>query len=193
VTCQTAEFLISARTTLATGDPNQRSVIGDWLGAHPSLIVAPQTIRGIRIVTQCADTVTLDGFEFCPNVISFWRESSQFAPQLGVELSTFRVEGNTFWKLTAPGSGRLYSDVPVWPTGPVHYTVYSADGNRLADSTVAAVESTPWLAGIMHMSGLRPGARGQIVARAGQFNVRNVPPAMMAVMNFELMTPGAQR
>lgn len=188
VTCLAADYLVSARATLATGDPNRQSAVNAWLGSHPSLIADPQTIRGIRIVTQCRNEPARDAYDYCPNPASYWRESSLFAPQLRVDLSTFSVRGNVLQELLTPGSGRLYSDVPVWPTGPLHYTVFSADGRTLADSTIAAVESTPWLATIMNTAVLRPGARGRIIAPGAYFNIPRAG-RHMAVMNFELLQP----
>jgi len=138
-TCQEARYEVSASTWVEPGDPEQRSVLDRWIKNRHLVGIRRQTIPGTRIVTQCPEPspASLPKMPImgCQR-LNFWRTQSQFAPELGVDLSKMRLtddnSGFHFQSLIA-GSGPLFFCCGTF-SGELRYTVSDARGRVYAHS-----------------------------------------------------------
>ncbi|MEP6493332.1 MAG: hypothetical protein ABJF01_11680 [bacterium] len=194
MTCETVRYPVSASTTLERGDPNNRSPLEDLIGHHPSLRLDEQMISGVRFVTKCPTTFRGEVPVGC-NVMNFWRDNTQFAPQLGVDLVRMHSRQDyLYWQEVASGSGRLYTAVPMMMAGPVQFTLYGADGRVLLERTARSVENDSTLRQVIMIASLplRVGYHGRIVAPARRFGLAADPYAM-SVLDFVLLPSAPPR
>ena len=189
-TCERMRYPVSVRATLERGDPTNRSALETVAGNHPSLFIDAQ-IPGLRFVTRCRAAYPRDTLppEGCSNAMAFWREESQFASQLGVEWSRFREQQPGWYaREIAPGTGRLYTDVPRWREGPVRYRVLAPDGHLIASGLVDDIDVDGPMSALQGLGQFRPGYHGMLVTPARYFDATAGPYAVTA-LDFEFLPP----
>ena len=132
VTCDFASYPVSLRADFVRmGDT------ASFLRKPQHLRIAPQTIPGVRFVTQCAEAdppaqpPSMTGFA-CANAMQFWRENDQYAPQLGIDLAGFHrsVQGQGWY---VRRTSRAPGDRSIGP----RWSVFTPDGRLIERDSVS--------------------------------------------------------
>jgi len=164
VECTGARYSVSLTSTIRQGDPNDALDVREPFRHHPVVHLDAPVVGGVRIVTHCEPAGPENQLPAaCFPLIQFWRDPSQFAPQLVVDLTTMRNDGRFFWTQRAAGAG---PNVLPFAGGSVRATVTLPDGRVVQSGLFDHPDSIPWLKrlGLASVVDTRPGARARIVA-----------------------------
>jgi hypothetical protein len=136
VRCETAAYRASLNATVTRGDPFGSALLAQITNRTATVRIDPADVPGIRLVTQCpANPKPTSHSMECVSRLAFWRERSQFAPQLGVDFSRMRDSNQVKWQEIERGSGPL---VPCCFSynGSVRYRLSLPDGRMLRERHV---------------------------------------------------------
>jgi hypothetical protein len=140
-TCEKRRYAVSVSGMLERGDPNDNSIVDRLVPETDAMEMSVQQIPGVRFITQCIDGPDASkNAPGCWDYLDFWRESSQFASELGVDVAAMQR--------IRPGDGYVCQVVSSG-TGPdlgmgagvVRYRVYTPQGQILGSRDRSTVET----------------------------------------------------
>src|SRR5439155_3442067 len=108
-----------------------------------TLRIDAQELRGTCIVTRCTDQ---DLATECFQPLAYWRDNSQFASTLGVDVSRIQRAAETnphrHWQAIVAGSGEGFDCCARYP-GPARYVISEPNGSvvRRGETANASTDS----------------------------------------------------
>jgi hypothetical protein len=135
--CQEVSYRVSAAAVLEHRSPDKGpGVLDRWTTSKVNVRLPEATVPGIRIITQCPewDGKSIEMVGGCMNVFDFWRDQSQFAPELGVDLSRMTEVGTNnglFMQHWIVGTGPEFQCCERMVNVPVRYTISLPNGTVL--------------------------------------------------------------
>jgi hypothetical protein len=189
VQCHFALFEVAVHGELITLADQMNPLLRSFQRRH-RLYIPRQRLPGIRFVTTCAerpDMPDLEEFD-CQQPIRFWRDNSQYAPSLGIDVATTRrISGNGAW-LTRM---EKWSDGTEHDQSRVRWIVHAPDGrlvesgSRTADETMSPDRVADWLSAL----NVLPDVRLVQAIVPAQLIDRNGSPYEVRILDLEVLDP----
>lgn len=191
VQCNFAVFEVAVRGELITLADHTNPLLRSFQRRH-RLEIPRQRLPGIQFVTTCAkrpDEPDLEEFD-CLDTIRFWRDSSQYAPALRIDLAKMQRSNGGI-----PG---WFTRVEKWPDGKAHdygqvrWKFYAPDGRllksgsrRADDESESARKVDEWL---MYLN-VQPDVRRLQAIVPARFIDQTASPYEVWVLEMELFEP----
>jgi hypothetical protein len=190
--CETRNYEASMAAFIERGDPMRRTLADAVRPRRETIRLVEGTIPGVRLVARCTGTFEKDPYP-CFDHWSFWRDNDQFAPDLHVDLSAMKREGDEMVQVIDSGTGPDLREVRGGIDPPYSYRAWSAAGTLIREEARASIfsgASTNPPDGVREIAfqrKWREGARYRIVGNARKLGDRNASPYAMGVVEIAFL------
>jgi hypothetical protein len=191
--CEARSYQAWMAAFIERGDPAHRTIANTVQPIRETLRLVETSIPGVRLVAQCTGEPEKDPFP-CFDYWSFWRDNDQFDPDLHVDLSAMKREGDEMVQVIDSGTGPDLHNVLGGIDPPYGYRTWSANGTLVSE----VARTTIHTAGALSYNGVRDiafqlpwrtGARYRIVGNARKLGHKDASPYSMGVLEVTFLQP----